>query len=134
MAIFTDSLDGFGYFDNSGTMESKNAIEALAALAQETRLAAFRLLVAAGYDGLAAGEIARRLGVPAATLSFHLAHLSRAGLITATREGRRILYRIDAGGVGGLISYLTDECCGGRPELCLPAPDTGARRKTVTRA
>ncbi len=82
-------------------MKSKNAIEALAALAQETRLAIFRLLVRQGPDGLPAGTIGERLDIPAPTLSFHLAQLSRAGLVTSRRAGRSILYAADYRGMNG---------------------------------
>ena len=99
-------------------MKSKNAIEALAALAQETRLAIFRLLVRQGPDGLPAGTIGERLDIPAPTLSFHLAQLSRAGLVTSRRDGRSILYAADYRGMNGLLTYLTEDCCQGRPELC----------------
>ena len=87
-------------------MDTNSAIAALSALAQETRLKVFRLLVQAGPEGLAAGEIARMLKVPPATLSFHLNHLETAGLITSERQQRRIIYAAD---------YA---CCQGRPELC----------------
>jgi DNA-binding transcriptional ArsR family regulator len=99
-------------------MKSKSAIEALGALAQESRLAIFRLLVREGPDGLSAGVIAGRLGVPAPTLSFHLAYLKRAGLIDQTREGRTLLYTANARGMRSLLAYLTEDCCGGRPEIC----------------
>jgi DNA-binding transcriptional ArsR family regulator len=99
-------------------MKSKAAIEALGALAQESRLAIFRLLVREGPDGLSAGAIAGRLGVPAPTLSFHLAYLKRAGLIDQTREGRTLLYAANTRGMRSLLAYLTEDCCGGRPEIC----------------
>jgi ArsR family transcriptional regulator len=108
-------------------MKSKNAIEALGALAQETRLAIFRLLVRQGPDGLPAGTIGERLDIPAPTLSFHLAQLSRAGLVASRRAGRSILYAADYRGMNALLTYLTEDCCQGRPELCIggacgPAP------------
>ncbi len=99
-------------------MEMKSAIAALAALAQETRLAVFRLLVEAGPDGLPAGIIAARLGVAPATLSFHLGQLERAALIGSRRNGRQILYTADIEGTRRLLAFLTEDCCGGRPELC----------------
>ena len=102
-------------------MKSKDAIEALAALAQETRLAIFRLLVRQGPDGLPAGAIGERLEIPAPTLSFHLAQLSRAGLVASRRAGRSILYAADYRGMNGLLTYLTEDCCQGRPELCVGA-------------
>lgn len=99
-------------------MEVKSAVAALTALAQESRLRAFRLLVPAGTEGLAAGEIAEQLGVPPATLTFHLKELSHAGLIDSRREGRSIRYAIRAEAVCELLSYLLEDCCNGRPELC----------------
>ena len=100
-------------------MESSDAVRSLAALAQETRLAAFRLLVEAGEGGLSAGVLAERLGVPGATLSFHLKELARAGLIQARPESRYIYYTADYGAINGLLQYLTENCCGGVP--CLPS-------------
>ena len=93
-----------------------DAIAALGALAHETRLSAFRLLVRAGPAGAAAGEIARLLDIPAATMSFHLAHLARAGLIAPTRDGRSIIYTADFAGMRDLIDYLSEDCCAGWPE------------------
>jgi ArsR family transcriptional regulator, arsenate/arsenite/antimonite-responsive transcriptional repressor len=101
-------------------MKSKQAIDALAALAQETRLGIFRLLVRQGPEGLPAGTIAERLDIPAPTLSFHLAQLSRAGLVASRREGRSILYAADYRGMNALLTYLTEDCCQGRPEICAP--------------
>ncbi|WP_420857991.1 ArsR/SmtB family transcription factor [Marivivens marinus] len=101
-------------------MESKNAIEALAALAQEGRLAAFRLLVKHAPDGLPAGDIAERLEMPPSTLSTNLSILARAGLVTATREGRSIRYRADMSGMAALLAYLMEDCCGASPALCDP--------------
>jgi DNA-binding transcriptional ArsR family regulator len=100
-------------------MKPAQAIGALAALAQETRLAIFRLLVREGPAGLSAGAIADRLDVPAPTLSFHLTQLSRAGLLTSRRAGRSILYGFDPRGMNALLTYLTEDCCRGRPELCI---------------
>ncbi|MBI2431754.1 MAG: helix-turn-helix transcriptional regulator [Candidatus Hydrogenedentes bacterium] len=111
---------------------SARMVEALASLAQETRLDAFRLLVKAGEDGMMAGDIARRLGVPAPTLSFHLAHLSHAGLIACRREGRSIIYSVRLKGFRALLDYLVEDCCQGRPELCagvLVTCGTGPSRK-----
>jgi DNA-binding transcriptional ArsR family regulator len=102
-------------------MESKSAVRALGALAQDTRLALFRLLVQAGPAGLAAGDIAERLNVPAPTLSFHLSQLSQAGLVLSVRQGRSILYSADFEAMQALVDFLTQSCCGGRPELCAPA-------------
>ena len=90
------------------------AVDRLAALAQAHRLAVFRLLVAAGPDGVAAGDIADTLGLPASSLSFHLAHLKRAGLITADRRGRSLRYSADFVAINGLVDFLTENCCGGQ--------------------
>jgi len=92
-------------------METLQALAALSALSQESRLAIYRLLVEHGQDGLAAGAIAERLKLPAATLSFHLKALSSAGLIVGRQEGRFIWYRPDFGAVTDLIVYLTENCC-----------------------
>jgi DNA-binding transcriptional ArsR family regulator len=92
-------------------MESINAINALAALAQETRLAIFRLLVEHGREGLAAGRIAERLHLAPATLSFHVKELARAGLLNARQDGRFIYYRANFAVMNALIGYLTDKCC-----------------------
>ena len=102
-------------------MKEKEAVTALAAIAQESRLRVFRLLVRAGPDGLPAGEIAEDLGIPPATLSFHLNHLSRGGLIEARRSGRSIIYALRAEGIQDLMEFLMGDCCQGRPELCAPA-------------
>lgn len=109
-------------FYTSKIMEMISAIDALSALAQASRLAVYRLLVLQGPEGLAAGAIARRLGIPAATLSFHLAQLSRAGLVTARRESRSIIYSADFARMRGLVDYLTENCCQGRPDACDVAP------------
>jgi DNA-binding transcriptional ArsR family regulator len=116
-------------------MDAPAAIDALAALAQETRLKVFRLLVQTGPEGLAAGEIARRLEVPPATLSFHLSHLEAAGLIASQRQQRRIVYAADYAGMRQLLRFLTEDCCQGRPELCgdllpacAPGSDEGRRK------
>lgn len=99
-------------------MEQTQAIDALAALAQSTRLEIFRLLVRAGPDGLNAGEIAERLGVGASTLSHHLATLDRAGLLRSWRVQRQIFYATDYAGTRRLLAFLMEDCCQGRPELC----------------
>lgn len=108
-------------------MESSSAVEALAALAHDGRLATFRLLVKEGPGGLAAGEIARRLGVPPSTLSASLAILARAGLVTAHRRGRSILYAAAFGRMADLVGYLAEDCCGGAPEVCGPLAAVVAR-------
>jgi len=94
------------------------SVRALAALAQEYRLQAFRLLVQAGPDGLAAGELSKSLGIAPSALSFHVGQLFNAGLVTSRREGRRIIYAADFTRMRHLLAYLTDDCCGGRPEIC----------------
>ena len=102
-------------------METKQAVNALGALAQETRLAVFRLLVGAGPAGLAAGEISARLGLPAATASFHLAQLSRAGLLASRTQGRFVIYSADYDCMNALLGFLTENCCGG--QSCAPAAE-----------
>lgn len=99
-------------------METTQALSALSALAHETRLTVFRLLVRQGPEGMPAGELAQRLGVPPPTLSFHLKELERAGLIQATRRQRHILYATDLPGTRALLDFLTRDCCQGHPELC----------------
>lgn len=101
-------------------MESKRAILAFASLAQDTRLAVFRLLVEHEPDGLPAGEIARLLAVPQNTMSSHLAILSRTGLVAAERQSRSIIYRAQLDAVRMLARYLIQDCCGSRPEVCAP--------------
>jgi DNA-binding transcriptional ArsR family regulator len=90
-----------------------HVVEALGALAQEHRLAAFRLLVEAGESGIPAGAIAEKLGLPASSLSFHLAQLSRAGLVSQERRQRSLIYRANFEAMNGLIAFLTENCCGG---------------------
>jgi arsenate reductase len=99
-------------------MESIEAAAAFAALSQETRVDLMRLLVAEGASGLRAGDIVSRLAVPPSTLSFHLAALERAGLTRSTRHGRHIVHAARIAGLRQLLSFLTETCCGGRPELC----------------
>ena len=101
-------------------MEVTDAVTQLAALAQETRLEIFRLLARHGESGLAAGEISEAMQAPANTISFHLKELVAAGLIQSQRDGRHIFYSLQAEGLRNLLDYLTDDCCGGRPELCRP--------------
>lgn len=94
-------------------MQSAQAIEALSALAQEHRLALFRLLVQAGQEGMAAGSLAEALSIPNSSLSFHLAHLNRAGLIEQRREGRSLIYTANYRGMNALLDYLMENCCEG---------------------
>ena len=96
-------------------MKPDLVIASLSALAQEHRLALFRLLVQAGEDGMAAGRIAEALGLPNSSLSFHLAQLQAAGLIEQERQGRSLIYRADYSVMNGLVAYLTENCCGGAP-------------------
>ena len=125
-------------------MEKTDAIGALAALAQETRIDIFRLLVQAGADGLAAGRIGDRLGLPSATLSFHLNQLRQAGMVTFRREGRTLIYAAEYGAMNGLLAYLTENCCQGDPaacgaSVCVPSASVttsegDARHEAVARA
>lgn len=98
-------------------MEDSHAVKALAALAQASRLQVFRALVVAGPQGLTPGAIAELLGLPAATLSFHLKELMQAGLVTQERSGRHLIYRADIAQMNGLLGYLTAHCCQGEPCL-----------------
>jgi arsenate reductase len=99
-------------------MEIDSAVAILAALAQESRLAALRLLIERGPNGLPAGTIADRLGLPASTTSFHLSALERAGLVLSTRQGRQMIYAVRFVTLRALLAFLTESCCAGQPELC----------------
>jgi ArsR family transcriptional regulator len=119
-------------------MDSDDAVSALGALAQKTRLDTFRLLVKHEPDGIAAGEVARLLEVPQNTMSAHLAILTRAGLVRGERQSRSIIYRVDLGAFRELALHLIRDCCAGSPELCTPlvaeltaccAPAKATRRK-----
>jgi ArsR family transcriptional regulator len=101
-------------------MENKAAVAALAALAQDTRLAIYRLLVGCGPEGMPAGRIAEALSLPDSSLSFHLAQLNRAGLIVQKRMSRQLIYSADFAAMNVLVGYLTENCCGGNPALCAP--------------
>lgn len=101
-------------------MKIRAAVSTLSALAHESRLEIFRLLVKASPQGVPAGEIAKQLGVAPPTLSFHLAHLVRAGLVDSRRRGRSILYTLCVDGIRTLLEFVTQDCCQGRPELCAP--------------
>ena len=107
-------------------MESQRVIEALGALAQESRLAVFRHLVGKFPDAVAAGELARRCDVPHNTMSNHLAVLSRAGLLAVVRQSRSMLYSADINRFRTLVLFLTRDCCGGRPDICAPLFDPAA--------
>jgi len=108
------------------SIDSKDAITALAALAHDTRIAIFRHLVVVGEDGESAGAIAEALGVPAPTLSFHLKELERAEIVTSRRDGRLIYYAANYATVRALIDFLTEDCCRGHPDVCF-APRKRAR-------
>lgn len=102
-------------------MKPAQVVKALSALAQPTRLAIYRLLVARGPEGVAAGEVAERLKVSPATLSFHFRTLSHAGLIVSRQDGRFIYYAANFEVMNGMLAYLTENCCGGNPEACKPS-------------
>lgn len=99
-------------------MEASEAATKFGALAQATRIDVMRLLASRGASGLAAGEVASALGLPPSTLSFHLSALEQAGLVQSTRQGRHVIYAVRFAGLRALFSFLTETCCGGRPELC----------------
>lgn len=101
-------------------MDEHRALAALAALSQSTRLQCFKLLVGAEPNGVAAGELARRMGVPQNTLSTHLSILANAGLVHGERQSRSIIYRADLERLRELVLFLLKDCCGGRAELCAP--------------
>jgi ArsR family transcriptional regulator, arsenate/arsenite/antimonite-responsive transcriptional repressor len=105
-------------------MEIKAAVTALAALAQETRLSIYRLLVEAGPEGIAAGGIGEKLEVPGATLSFHLKELARSGLVSSRQESQFIYYSADFERMAELMTYLTQNCCQGMPQACLTVVET----------
>lgn len=115
------------YFDDSRYMELKNAVTLLGALAQDSRLQVYRLLVQAGPDGMAATDIAERLGIPANTLSFHLKTLSQADLIQSRQAGRFIYYSTHYEQMNALLGFLTENCCGG--QSCAPATAATRKRK-----
>jgi ArsR family transcriptional regulator, arsenate/arsenite/antimonite-responsive transcriptional repressor len=114
-------------------MERSQAIAALAALAQEHRLEAYRLLVQAGPDGISAGEVAATIGLPPNTLTFHFDRLRQAGLVTVRREGRSMIYAARYDTMNALLGYLTENCCQGATDACAPAdvctPARGKRAK-----
>lgn len=110
-------------------MKTKDALVALAALAQESRLAVFRHLVEAGPQGSPVGPVADALSLPAATLSFHLKELTRANLLVGSQEGRFIRYTANFATMNALVAYLTENCCGGQPDLCCAPPQAASRSK-----
>jgi ArsR family transcriptional regulator len=111
-------------------MDSSQTVQALAALAHDTRLALFRMLVERGPDGLSAGVIAERLGVPPSSLTFHVQHLHRAGLVTQRRVSRQLIYAADFSAMNGLVGFLTENCCGrgSCAPVCQPMPDAVSPR------
>jgi ArsR family transcriptional regulator, arsenate/arsenite/antimonite-responsive transcriptional repressor len=115
-------------------MEKKEALAALGALAQETRLDIYRLLVQAGPDGLPAGHIGEQLCLPSATLAFHLKELKIAGLATCTRNGRSLIYAAEYPVMNALLFYLTENCCGHASNQCLPICHPEADTKAARRA
>jgi ArsR family transcriptional regulator, arsenate/arsenite/antimonite-responsive transcriptional repressor len=101
-------------------MDESQALFAFGALSQDTRLRILRMLVVAGEAGLPAGSIAEKAGVSPSNVSFHLKELERAGLVAQRRESRSIIYRADYATLRGLIQFLMEDCCGGKPEICMP--------------
>jgi len=115
-------------------MEGKLVIEALSALAQNSRLGIFRLLITAGRDGLPAGEIGRKLAIPANSLSFHLTRLRYAGLVRGRRYGRQIFYAANFGNMRKLMEYLTENCCESSSQGCspdCPKPETTGNKRLI---
>jgi len=113
-------------------MKTPNAVAALAALAQDNRLDIFRLLVQAGPDGMAAGQVANKLGLAPNTLTFHFDRLRVAGLVTVRRDGRSMIYAAHYETMNGLLAFLTENCCQGAPASCAPVeckPTWSARKK-----
>lgn len=117
-ANFSTGLTFGQYFDNIGNMKTKRAVSALSALAQESRLDIFRLLVRKGQDGMAAGELSDHFAMPPATMSFHLKELSNAGLIVSRRESRSIIYSANYAHMQQLIGFLLENCCADNGGKC----------------
>ena len=115
-------------------MEKTDAVAALAALAQDSRLDVFRLLVQAGPEGMAAGAVAEALELPPNTLSFHFDRLRHAGLVTVRRESRSMIYAARFETMNALLGFLTENCCGGAPEKCAPAVCKPGRAKRAKAA
>jgi ArsR family transcriptional regulator len=111
-------------------METKKVISALAALAQESRLAVFRLLVQCGPEGLAASRISEQIGIPPSSLSFHLKELSHADLVTSRQEGRFVIYAANFSAMNSLMAFLTDNCCGGNPCTAVCSTDCATERQS----
>ena len=117
-------------------METKQAIQLLSALAQESRLSVFRRLIQAGPQGMAAGAIGEELDLPPATLSFHLAGLTRAGLAQSRQDGRFVIYSASFENMNALVAFLTENCCGGAacgPASCQPQTSQGEPHETTAR-
>ncbi len=117
-------IELFPYVCIIGHMEIKNAIASFAALSQDTRLKAFRLLVSQEPEGLPAGEIARQLSVPHNTMSAHLSVLARAGWVVSKRQSRQIIYRASLTHMEAVVQFLLQDCCAGHPELCASIMDS----------
>jgi ArsR family transcriptional regulator, arsenate/arsenite/antimonite-responsive transcriptional repressor len=122
------------YFDKYRIMDAPSTVTALAALAQEHRLQLFRFLVQRGAEGAAAGAIATHLGIPASSLSFHLAQLERAGLVIRVRKSRSLIYSANFAAMNALVGYLMENCCGGQ-NICAPTcePETVGERPILER-
>ena len=114
-------------------MKKTDAVAILAALAQDSRLDVFRLLVEAGPEGMPAGHIASSMKLPPSALTFHLDRLREAGLVMVRRDGRSMIYAARFEAMNSLVSYLTDHCCQGRPELCAPKADKTTRKTEPVR-
>jgi len=136
-SISKSRLTVFCYFHDTGNVKTNDAIKSLAALAQATRLEIFRLLVQKGPEGMAASAIAEKVGLPNATLSFHIKGLTHAGLVNARQDGRFIYYAADYSAMNDLVGYLTENCCGGQscaPQTIETKSLKGERNETATRA
>jgi len=125
-ATFRGLTNRLKYLYRYETMKKSSVVTALGALAQETRLDVFRLLVQSGPEGMPAGDIGARLGQPSPTLSFHLNQLRFAGLVTSRRASRSIIYSANFKAMTDLLGYLTENCCAGRQELCAPSDLSGS--------
>jgi ArsR family transcriptional regulator len=126
-------VDSRNYFDNIRNMKTTEAVRALSALSQETRLDIFRLLVQQGTSGLAAGEIAEQLRVSPATLSFHLKELTHAKLITSRQDGRFIFYTANFAAMNRLLGFLSENCCAADGAACAPASAACTPSSSTTR-
>ncbi|MDR0780581.1 MAG: metalloregulator ArsR/SmtB family transcription factor [Pseudomonadales bacterium] len=113
-------------------METKQAVTALAAIAQESRLAVFRLLIQAGPAGMAAGKIGEATGIPPSSLSFHLKELAHADMVTSRQQGRFVIYEANFSKAAALVAFLTENCCGGNPcmPICNPVCTTTGERSS----